>query len=225
MPPSPHGLPGRFVVIEGVDGCGSTTHTKRLTKALREMDIDARLTCEPSTGPIGGTIRQILQNRLVVADRSGPRPFDWATMGLLFAADRLDHLDSEGLPGLEAGKVVVSDRYDLSSLAYQSVTAKDATSVVPWIRELNRRAIRPDLTIVMDVPAAVARERRESRGGDEEIYDSRDLQERLVAVYARAEDLIPGDRVVHIAGDAGVGDVAARVLDAVREILPDTTDS
>jgi dTMP kinase len=138
----------------------------------------------------------------------------------LFAADRMDHLDSTIVPALREGKIVLSDRYDLSSLAYQSVTAPNGEKVVPWIRELNAAALRPDLTIVIDVPVEVAEERRRSRGGVEEMFESRDLQTRLCAVYGQAEALVPSDRVVHVTGAGAVSDVAATILNAVLALDP-----
>jgi dTMP kinase len=213
-------FPGIFIVVEGIDGSGSTTHTKLLGKALRQRGSSVVETCEPSGGPIGGLIRQVLQRRLFVTDATGPRAFAWSTMALLFAADRMDHLDSTVVPALRDGKVVLSDRYDLSSLAYQSVTAPNGDKVVPWIRELNAAALRPDLTIVIDVPADVAEERRRSRGGVEEMFETRDLQTRLCAVYREAEALVPSDRVVHVSGVGAVSDVAGSILNAVLALDP-----
>jgi len=208
-------FPGLFVVMEGIDGCGSTTHAKLLAKAIKSRGPEVVLTCEPSTGPIGGLIRQVLQRRLFVPDATGPRNFDWSTMALLFAADRMDHLDSTVAPALRAGQVVVSDRYDLSSLAYQSVTAHSGTESIPWIRELNAQALRPDITIVIDVPAEVAEERRRSRGGVEEMFETREIQAKLATVYARAEELVPSDRVLHIAGTGEVQEVASRIFESL----------
>ncbi len=211
---------GIFVVVEGIDGSGSTTHTKLLGKSLRQRGLKVVETCEPSPGPIGALIRQVLQRRLFVADATGPRAFAWSTMALLFAADRMDHLDSTIVPALREGAVVLSDRYDLSSLAYQSVTAPNGEKVVPWIRELNAAALRPDLTIVIDVPFEVAEERRRSRGGLEEMFESRELQTRLCAVYGAAERLVPTDRVQHVSGVGVVSDVAACILNAVTALDP-----
>jgi len=135
-------------------------------------------------------------------------------MALLFAADRTDHLDSTVVPALRAGSVVISDRYDLSSLAYQSVTAHGGADPVPWIRHLNAQALRPDLTLVIDVPAEVAEERRRARGGVEEMFEARELQARLATVYARAEELVPQDRVLHVPGVGEMSTVAGRVFDA-----------
>src|SRR5687768_3005560 len=211
---------GLFIVVEGVDGCGSTTHSRLLAKALRSVEREIVLTCEPTNGPIGSLIRQILQKRLFVTDATGPRGFAWSTLALLFAADRLDHLDSVVMPALRDGSVVVSDRYLLSSLAYQSATAPEGAAVVPWIHEVNTRAQRPDLTVVLDVPAEVAEARRESRGGTAEVFETRALQERLVSIYAKAETLVPGDRVVHVSGVGEAAEVSARVLASVLEALP-----
>ncbi len=213
-------FPGIFVVVEGIDVSGSTTHTKLLGKALRQRGLKVVETCEPSPGPIGALIRQVLQRRLFVADATGPRAFAWSTMALLFAADRMDHLDSTVVPALREGAVVLSDRYDLSSLAYQSVTAPNGDKVVPWIRELNAAALRPDLTIVIDVPFEVAEERRRSRDGLEEMFESRELQTRLCAVYAEAEKLVPTDRLQHVAGVGAVLDVAGSILNAVTALDP-----
>jgi len=213
-------FPGVFVVVEGIDGSGSTTHTKLLAKALRARGLKVVETCEPTPGPIGSLIRQVLQRRLIVPDATGPRAFAWSTMALLFAADRMDHLDTTIVPALREGAIVLSDRYDLSSLAYQSLTAPGGERVVPWIRELNAAALRPDLTIVIDVPVEVAEERRRARGGVEEMFETRDLQTRLSAVYADAERLVPNDKVTHVMGVGAVSDVAANILNAVVALDP-----
>jgi dTMP kinase len=208
---------GRFIVLEGIDGCGSTTHSKRLAKTLRSAGVDVRLTCEPTTGPIGALIRQVLQKRLFVPDATGPRDFAWSTMALLFAADRLDHIECMILPALREGATVISDRYDLSSLAYQSATAPAGERVVPWIREINMCALRPDLTIVLDVSAETAEERRRMRGSAEEMFESHEIQRKLAAIYGGAGELVPGDRVVHVSGEGEIEVVGDRVLAAVQQ--------
>jgi dTMP kinase len=202
-----------FVVIEGIDGAGTTTHARRLVEALTNRGRDVRLTCEPSDGPIGSLIRRILKHEVVLPD-GRPRPVDWATMALLFAADRLDHVRAVIAPALAEGTVVVSDRYDLSSLAYQSVTAPAPDAALPWIRELNRDALRPDLTIVLDVPAEVAEKRRGGRSGRAELFEASDIQRRVAELYRQTERLVPGDRTARISSDADADEVAARVLAA-----------
>ncbi len=217
---TPSDLSGAFIVVEGIDGSGSTTHSKLLSKALEKRGKDVVLTCEPTHGPIGGQIRQILQKRLFVPDDAGPRAFSWSTMALLFAADRLDHLDSTIIPALRDGRVVISDRYDLSSLAYQSATSKQPELAIPWIRELNRLALRPALTLVLDVDAAVASERRGARGSREELFEEHSIQERLAQIYLRAEELVPGDTIAHIEAEGSVEETQAKLLAALEAHLP-----
>jgi dTMP kinase len=205
---------GPFIVLEGIDGSGTTTQAKRLQGALEARGISVCLTCEPTPGPVGQLIRQALQRKLVLPGGSTPHTPSWSAMALLFAADRLDHLDTVVLPALAAGRTVVSDRYVFSSLAYQSVTSPEGERAISWIREINARAIRADLTLVLDVDDEVAAERRARRGGPAEIYEVRELQRRLAEVYARAEELVPDDHVVHVA-DGAPEEVALRVLRVV----------
>jgi dTMP kinase len=209
-------IEGHFIVVEGVDGAGTTTQVARLTEALGARGLPVRQTHEPSPGPVGVLIRQILAGRLVVPGISGPRPSSWTTMALLFAADRMDHLEATILPCLHDGVTVISDRYDHSSVAYQSVTSgEDAVETARWVRTLNREARRPDLVIVLDVPPEVAAKRRQGRNAHREIYDEQGLQRALAAFYADIETHFPEDRIVHVDATADVDTVAAHVLAAV----------
>jgi dTMP kinase len=205
----------RFIVLDGIDGSGTTTQGQRLVAALQAAGHRAQFTCEPSSGPIGRQIRQLLAQ-----GGGGDEPSRaWDTLALLFAADRLDHVAREIRPALDAGMHIVCDRYDLSSLAYQSATALPGTDPLPWIRALNQRAPRPDLTLVLDVDPDVAEARRAARGQPAELFERRDLQRRLAQLYARAELLVPADRVLHVAADASLPEVAARVWAGVVELL------
>src|SRR5580700_5596904 len=93
---------GRLVVLEGIDGAGTTTHVARLAERLRSLRVPVRATREPSDGPVGTLVRQVLTGRMVVP---GGRAPGWATMALLFAADRMDHVESEIEPFLAEGGV------------------------------------------------------------------------------------------------------------------------
>jgi dTMP kinase len=210
------GNDGVFVVLEGVDGAGTTTQCARYASYLRAARRLAHVTREPSSGPVGSLIRLILNQRMAL-----PLARQAETMALLFAADRLDHIGSEIEPFLRDGYVVISDRYYLSSLAYQSITAEagDAASSVEWIRSLNRHARRPDVTVVIDVSSEVASQRRRARGGAVEIFDDVDLQARLAEAYRRAEEFVPGERVIHVNGEADVDEVAAAVAAALAPIV------
>jgi dTMP kinase len=210
---------GRFIVLEGVDGCGSTTQTRRVVEQLCAAGHDARATCEPSDGPVGTMIRAALEKRLT-AKNGEPRKLDWATLALLFAADRLDHVNSFIVPALAAGAVVVSDRYTLSSIVYQSVTAPEIGDAVAWIGSLNRAALVPDLTIVLDVPVDLAAERRRARGGPEELFDALSLQARLAEAYARSKELLPQERIEHVSGVGTPESITERLLSLIGPTLP-----
>jgi dTMP kinase len=200
--------PGQLIVLEGVDGAGTTTHTRLLAERLRARHVPVHTSAEPSGGPVGGLLRQVLSGRLVMHGAGAPA---WSTMALLFAADRLDHLDCELLPNLRDGVTVLCDRYYHSSIAYQSATGGGAASI-PWLREVNRHARRPDLTLVLDVPPAVAAERRRQRRRGIELFDDPELQRALGEIYGGLERHFPGERVVHVDAVGSIEEVGARLL-------------
>jgi dTMP kinase len=202
---------GVFVVIEGIDGAGTTTQAERWAAHLRAQRRLVHVTREPSKGPFGSLIRLGLTQRLTF-----PTTHQGEMMALLFAADRLDHVESEIAPHLRDGYVVISDRYDLSSLTYQSATSLGGDATLSWIRELNRHARRPDVTVVVDVSPEVAAQRRRIRGGAAELFDDEGLQARLAAAYRSAEALVPGDRVIHLDGDQSVDAVTAALIAALE---------
>lgn len=211
-------IEGLFIVLEGVDGAGTTTHTGLLAKALRKKGLPIHTTREPSDGPVGVMIRQILTGRIVVPGISGHRPSSWSTMALLFAADRLDHLEATVQPNLHDGVTVISDRYDHSSVAYQSITGGGEPETVRWVREINRHARRPDLTIVLDVDPSEAARRRRERSVGREIFDDLELQAQLAAFYTDIDKHFPGDNVTHVNTTRPIDEVAQDVLHAVERL-------
>ncbi|WP_437578427.1 dTMP kinase [Sorangium sp. So ce887] len=213
--PRPAGETGRgvFIVFEGIDGAGTSTQAERYAAHLRAARRLVHVTREPSAGPVGALLRQVLTRRI-----SLPSARQAEVMALLFSADRLDHLGAEVEPLLRDGYIVISDRYDLSSLAYQSTTAADGgdpEEILEWIRTLNRHARRPDATVVIDVAPEIAEKRRRGRGGAEELFERTELQARLAEAYRRAEELVPGDRVIHIDGGGPVEEVSRAITAAL----------
>ncbi len=216
-------IEGLFIVLEGVDGAGTTTQARRLAAALAERDLPVHSTREPSDGPVGVLIRQVLTGRVVVPGMNGPRPPTWKTMALLFAADRADHIEAEIEPNLRDGVTVISDRYYHSSIAYQTATAPEGPGgsashgdVARWVRELNRHARKPDLTIVLDIAPELAAKRRADRRGGQEIYDDLDLQRELARFYREIDSHFPDEKIVHVDSSGPLDDVAAQVLTHVR---------
>ncbi|MCC6524558.1 MAG: dTMP kinase [Polyangiaceae bacterium] len=206
---------GKFIVFEGIDGAGTTTQVEVLARALLAERRLVHTTREPSAGPIGSLLRLGLSGRTTFSSARHAQ-----VMALLFAADRLDHLACEIEPHLREGTVVLCDRYDLSSIAYQSATAgDDPLAFARWVRELNRDAVRPDLTLVLDVAPEVADKRRRQRRSAVELYEDAALQVRLAELYRRPGELVPGDPVVVLDGNRGVDEVAAAVRAALAPVL------
>jgi dTMP kinase len=198
-----------LIVLEGLDGAGTTTQVKRLVEDLRAAGRDAHATREPSDGPIGRLIREMLTGGHAIPGQRIAQ----STFGALFAADRLDHLQREVEPRLAAGAIVVSDRWYHSSLAYQGTGADR-----DWIATLNARARRPDLTIFLEVRPHVAAERRLAAGRVQELFEDLRMQEEVAAGYAAtiAELRAAGERIEILDGEAGLDAVAA----AIRALVP-----
>jgi dTMP kinase len=205
---------GLFVVLEGIDGAGTTTQAERLTAALRAGGRRVVTTREPSEGPAGTLARHALAGRLQLPGASGP--ISPQTLALLFAADRTDHLEAQVQPALEEGAVVICDRYVLSSLVYQGLELP-----LGWVEAINAFAIPPDLTLFLEVDPAVASRRRAARGGRAEMFEEDRLQVKLARRYLQLLRKRPGrsGQVVRIRGDQGVEEVTAAALAAIQRRL------
>ncbi len=205
--------PGRFIVLEGLDGAGTTTQARILGGALRQAGRRVHVTAEPSTGPAGALVRQILSRRVAGPDGAG---FDPTALALLFAADRLDHVAAEIAPRLRDGVDVISDRFTLSSLAYQGLTTGD----MAWVDGINSRAAVPDLTVFLRVPAPVAFRRRRAVSADREIFEVSAFQRQVADSYDRAMAYLQaaGQRIVEVDGEAPIEAVAAAVRAEVDRI-------
>ena len=198
---------GRFIVVEGIDGAGTTTQARRLGERLKGSGRRVHVTAEPSGGPIGALVRQVLSGRL--RGRAPAGEFDAEALALLFAADRLDHARAEILPALEAGIDVISDRYTLSSLAYQALT----TGAPRWIGAINSRAPAPDVTLFLRVGHTVAFARRRSASHAREIFEEAEFQRRVARAYERAIKTLrrAGQRVEILDGAAPPDGVSAAI--------------
>jgi dTMP kinase len=198
----------RLIVLEGLDGAGTTTQTRRLVEHLRAHGQPAHGTREPSDGPIGRLIREMLTGHHAIAGQRIAQ----STFGLLFAADRLDHLQREVEPQLAAGAIVVSDRWYHSSLAYQGTGADR-----DWITAINGRARRPDLTIFLAVRPEIAAERRVAAGRVEELFEDLRMQQDVDAGYRAtiAELTALGERIEIIDGELSPDQVFETIVNLV----------
>lgn len=199
---------GRFIVLEGIDGSGTTTQLDKAVSHLLHQGHPAVATREPSAGPVGRLLREALLGRLNLED--GTR-VDGRTMALLFAADRIDHLQREVEPQLAAGTAVVSDRYVLSSLAYQAEEADRQ-----WVASLARGIVQPDLTILLDLPIEVAAQRRAAAGRPFERYDA---DSYLAKVAANYRTLAGKDASTVVLDGAAPIDEVARSIAAALDAL------
>ncbi len=191
---------GFFICIEGIDGSGKTTQARRLVKTLVGEGYDAVYTTEPTEGAIGKIIRkQILQGtaRFPVLE------------AVLFAADRVHHLENEVVPLLKAGKVVVCDRYVYSSVAYQGASGLP----IKWIEGINKYAIVPDIAIYIDVPPEVVFRRIRRK---KTVMETLETQQKVRGVYLK---LLDEKKLVAIDGKPSPNMVAQAIETMVLEFL------
>jgi len=162
-----------FIVFEGLDGSGSTTQAQQLTKRLEAHGKAVFKTKEPTNGtPIGTQIRDVLQHKWEASPEG---------LQLLFCADRAEHLRNEIEPALSNNKVVVCDRYLLSTIAYGSLAVKD----VNWLKTLNKYFREPDLTFYLKLSPEVCLERIRGRGSEFELFEKNEKLTKIGEAYAQ----------------------------------------
>jgi len=196
-------------VLEGIDGSGTTTQLGELERHLARRGRRVHATREPTRGPIGRTLRELLLGQHRNPDGS---EVDGRTMALLFAADRRDHLAREIEPALASGFDVISDRYVLSSLAYQAEEADR-----DWVAALATGIRWPDLTLLIEVDIELAAGRRAAAGRPVERYDADRTLERVARGYRRLAEEHPGVRLVD--GSGSIATVAGRIAAEVDGFL------
>ena len=194
---------GAFICIEGIDASGKTTQAHRLVRNLRRRGLDAVYTTEPSTGEIGKLIRDHVLNT--------KKRVPVAVEALLFAADRVDHVEKEIKPSLQKGKIVICDRYVYSTVAYQGAADLDLN----WIEQINQFALVPNMALFLDVSPEVVIERMQSKS-KKSVMETLKNQRRVCEVYLK---MVKEGRLMGIDGNKPVNAVAAEILRAVVEFL------
>lgn len=178
-----------FIVLDGIDGSGTSTHSKLLTGFLSLKGLKTYLTQEPSNNDVGKLIRTYLKDNKIPA----------STDALLFAADRVLHYHNDIKKKLEEGYIVISDRYLESSIAYQSSQSESIS--VDWVKSLNKFAGRADLTIILDIEPKLALTRKPNKILDK--FEDTLVLEKVRKVYLdRAKDegyiVINTDNIIEI---------------------------
>lgn len=200
-----------FLVLEGLDGSGKSEVTRRLADVLRASFGDRMMhTYEPhDPSAAGDFIRQVLARKIAVSSR---------TLALAYALNRADHNERVIAPFLNAGdqRVIVCDRYYLSSLVYNTSPELPIDKVM----ELNASARRPDLILFLDASEETCYRRMGARGGDRELFDDKlaEMRER----YAHAIDFLRarGESIITINADPGLLDVLNTIITVVNENSP-----
>jgi dTMP kinase len=205
-------MAGVFITFEGGDGAGKTTQIEMLRHWLERQGHTVVVTREPGGTDIGVELRNIvLHHRGFLAPRAE---------ALLYAADRAHHIHTVVRPALERGDVVVQDRYFDSSVAYQGagrvLSEEEVRDLSLWATE----HLMPQLTVVLDIPADIARERRDS---DNRVFDrleaeADDFHERVRQAYHRLADAEP-ERFLMIDGQRPIDDIHAEVVSRVSALL------
>ncbi|MEM1540017.1 MAG: dTMP kinase [Candidatus Bathyarchaeia archaeon] len=190
-----------FICIEGLDGCGKTTQAKILVKKLRKIGYDAVYTVEPSRGKIGRFIKRYCLY--------GGKRVSSIVEALLFAADRYEHVENEIIPALKDGKIVISDRYLYSSLAYQGAAGLN----LDWIRRINEHAIPPNLAIFIDVePNTVIKRLKPEKS----VMENLETQYKVREVYLK---FVENGELVKVNGNKSKREVAKEILSMVLDRL------
>lgn len=193
---------GKLIALEGPDGCGKSTQAKLLSKWLKSEGYDIKMSHEPTDNPLGQILRDSLKGKIEL-------PLE--AEALLFAGDRALHVSDTIRPNLEEGKIVITERYIHSSLAYQ--TSRGLSK--KWVRNINKPAIHPDLTIFIDVPPKTGLKRMNSRKLDN-FEKNPELQKDVREAF---RELAEDEDMPLVDGTQPEGKVADKIKTEVEKIL------
>lgn len=204
-----------FITFEGIEGSGKTTQMGPVVDFLRQRDVECVVTREPGGTRIGEKIRAILM------DPENNGLFPMAEL-MLYAADRVQHVQEQIAPALAAGKTVVCDRFHDSTIAYQGFSRKIDITAIDRVHALILDGLTPDLTFLLDLPAAVGLARawkqinNGQRSGAETRFESENLafHEAVRAGYLELARREP-HRFIIIDATAEANKVTAQILSAL----------
>lgn len=182
--------------MEGADGSGTTTQSEKLAE-----ELGAYWTFEPADNSVGKKVDELISDD----------DYDPETVALGFAADRMIHLEEEIIPRLEDGETVVCDRYYHSSLVYQPVMGAE----YEWVRQLNRDALKPDLTFILDVSADTGMSRVDSRGKDGNVFEELSFQEKVVKRYRELDGKLE-EQIEVVNASGSIEDVFEEIISAIQ---------
>lgn len=194
---------GKFITFEGLDGSGASTQISLLVKRLQQDGYKAFSTKEPTNNIIGGLIRGVLTKTWQTSSEG---------IQLLFAADRAHHLYSEIIPALKEGKIIISDRYFLSTFAFGSIDLP-----LDWLQKINERFIHPDLTFILKVRPEICLERIDKSRNGFEFFEEK---EKLKKSWETYEKLGIKDKSTHIIdGERSIEVISEEIFKIVKGSL------
>ena len=195
-----------FIVFEGIDGSGKGTQARMLADHLIRQGKRVVLTEEPTKELFTGYFTRIL-----LRSKDTPHP---KTIALMMAADRNEHVEKIIRPALEAGEIVISERYYWSSFVYQSLQGVSDD----FLNYINRDFLRPDVTVLIDVPAEVAMERILGRAhGNDGLVQKLEQLEFLRSVRKKYLEIAESEGFVVVDGRGSPEEVHQRVLEALKD--------
>lgn len=206
---------GKFITFEGIDGSGKSTQLRMLASKLRFRGFDVLTTMEPGGTALGRRLREaFLETEEIVAPLAEL---------LLFAADRAQHVNFTLKPALEAGKIVISDRYADATAAYQGAGRGFNAQTIEQVIELATDGLKPDLTLFFDISVAEAIARTNSRtdaGGQKNRMDSETVEfyERVRQAYLNIA-ASEAQRFVIVDGSGDLNDIKIKVSEIVMKFL------
>jgi dTMP kinase len=208
-------LGGIFITFEGIDGSGKSTQLRLLASHLRQMGRDVVTTREPGGTPLGTRLRAALLD--------SQEHVDPLTELLVFAADRAQHVRILLRPALEAGHIVMSDRYADATVAYQGAGRGFSTELIAEIVKLATEGLKPHLTLLFDLSVSEGNKRTQKRVDDKKEVDRLDSED--VEFYTRVRNAYlqiakdEPERVKVIETKGSVEETHARVKEVVQEFL------
>jgi dTMP kinase len=202
---------GVLITFEGVEGSGKSTQADLLCRRLSGLGVEPLVSREPGGTEIGEAIRDILLN-------PKHRAMDGRTELFLYLASRNQHVREKVLPALQAGRVVLLDRFADSSVAYQGGGRELGERLVSRLSKLATAALKPQLTMLVDVPVKVGQERKRSTALDRLEQEAVQFHERVRAGYLSLARRAPG-RCKVVDGTRPPADIEADVFRHVSELL------
>lgn len=202
---------GLFISFEGCDGCGKTTALKLVEEKLNKNGVFPLMTREPGGSKIAEQIRNIILDKANTEE-------DIKTEALLYAASRRQHLIDVVLPALNSGKLVISDRYVDSSLAYQGYARGIGLEAVLSINNFAIDNLYPDLTFFLDLPPQEGLKRIQSRERDKDRLDveKEEFHKRVYQGYQIVNEIFK-DRIIKIDASKSPDEISDKIVSVILE--------